>query len=62
MALPTNWVDEIGMEVDAAYLNDVGETVNELDDALDGKSLRVMSQATYDGLGSKDSNTVYVVT
>lgn len=28
MALPTNWVDGIGMQVDADFLNDLGETVN----------------------------------
>ncbi|ACI06240.1 gp26 [Mycobacterium phage Brujita] len=62
MALPTNWVDDIGMEVDADYLNDVGELVNDLEDALDGNSIRVMSQAAFDALPSKDPNTIYVVT
>lgn len=29
MSIATNWVDGIGMEVDAEYLNSVGETVND---------------------------------
>ena len=28
MPLPANWVDNIGMEVDADFLNQVGEEVN----------------------------------
>ena len=30
MPLPANWVDDIGMQVDADYLNESDETVNEL--------------------------------
>ncbi|APQ42048.1 hypothetical protein SEA_ZEPHYR_34 [Mycobacterium phage Zephyr] len=62
MALPENWTDGVGQQVDAAFLNQLGVEHNANTDALGGKKIRSMTQASYDALPSKDSSTVYVVT
>ncbi|OMC01982.1 hypothetical protein A5733_26230 [Mycobacterium sp. NS-7484] len=62
MALPTNWVDGIGMVEDAEFLNQVGTEVNSNTDALSGKKLRVMTLAAYTALATKDANAIYFVT
>ncbi|AEK09235.1 hypothetical protein [Mycobacterium phage BK1] len=68
MALPENWVDSVGQKVNAAFLNQLGEEHNDMLDqiaalleALDGLSLRVLTQAAFDALTTKDPDTVYLV-
>ncbi|AWT52583.1 hypothetical protein [Mycolicibacterium smegmatis] len=61
MALREDWEDAAGQKVDALFLNQLGAEVNANTDALDGKSVRVMSQEDYDELGSPDPDTIYVV-
>lgn len=58
MSLPENWQDDIGMEVDAAFLNQLGEEHNGL---LDNK-FRTWTQAEYDAIAVKDPDVVYIVT
>jgi len=59
MALPTNWVDEVGMEVDASFLNQLGGEVNANTTALAGKKLWVGTEAAYTAIGTKDADTIY---
>ncbi|ANU79453.1 hypothetical protein Gompeii16_34 [Mycobacterium phage Gompeii16] len=61
MALPENWTDGVGQQVDAAFLNQLGSEHNAMQDALDGKSILVITQQDYDELGSPDPDTIYVV-
>jgi hypothetical protein len=62
MALPVNWVDNVGMHADAAYLNALGGDVNANTAALGGKKLWAGTAAAYAAIVTKDANTVYVVT
>ncbi|AHB31811.1 hypothetical protein SEA_WILKINS_34 [Mycobacterium phage Wilkins] len=66
--LRTDWVDSVGQKVNAAFLNQLGEEHNDMLDqiaalleALDGLSLRVLTQAAFDALTTKDPDTVYLV-
>lgn len=62
MPLPTNWVDNTGMKVDSAYLNELDAAVNSHTTALGSCKLWKGTAAQYAALGAKDANTIYVVT
>ena len=62
MALPANWVDSTGQQVNAAYLNELDTTVNAHSTALGTIKLWKGNAAAYAAVTPKDSNTVYVVT
>ena len=67
--LETNWQDDVGMRVTAAYLNDLDTKVNThessisgLNAKLNGLSFVTLSASDYSALATKDASTVYIVT
>lgn len=62
MALPANWIDNTGQQVNAAYLNELDTTVNGLATALGTTKVWKGNAAAYAAITTKDANTIYVVT
>lgn len=53
---------QVGDDFGAADVNSITASVNSIGVRLDGLSFVLMTQAEYDALTSKDSNTIYFTT